>query len=321
MSSSDRHIITCYFLGSVPEFYKEIQIEVKDYDRSQLRSTIKEQLLSIYPGIEQIELFLTGRIYKILFTTNDKEVKDTDKICISNTDFQLPSEHIKNLSEIYIQITNIYGEENFTSIQKVKCNFTTPEGKPSFVNMLLPNVPLPLNIFKEALKNYAQFYGNIIFNDRDPDSVDEDVLKKSSIKFVDSSVSVIEARIKNLQIGKPNNETKNFNLFIGNNLLFSISFEIDKSSSEQNFSHLIKINDAIKDRIHIYKSGGKLNLIGIPIDSSANNYFQQQILSNRSSYANVLCLIGPSGCGKTSTLFEIARNNHLVYIEINALLR
>ena len=156
--------ISCFFVNHFESFEFRTADDIKKFDTGikisvnidyspgntviveNLASAILMELNKKYPGIEAIDLYISDIIYKFVFSTNAPGT--INLINGINQDLIIDENNFKLLSKVFIVITKIYGLRNFKTISEVTCNYNNLEGIPSFVNMLLPNVPLPLNIFR-----------------------------------------------------------------------------------------------------------------------------------------------------------------------------
>ena len=168
------------------ELWLDVSISGSDdgFNTDNLSSAVFVELNKSYPGIKAFDLYLLMDSYNKVFNTNS-----TSLVSKINNPFQkkiILKENFNFLSSIIIVFTNIYGEEDFTSIHKVKCEFKTSQGKSSFVYMLLPDVSLAVDTFKEALNDYITLSSKI------KDDFEISIKNKNGEQIDNVSISILK---------------------------------------------------------------------------------------------------------------------------------
>ena len=118
--------------------------EVKPCSCFDLRSSVLEKLNEIYPGINMIHLFLSKEDYAFCFGSS---YPSEEYLSFTNKTIRFNEETLEKLFSciIYIKIANLYDIKNISKIEEIECTFKTLDNKSSFVNLLLPDVSLPVD--------------------------------------------------------------------------------------------------------------------------------------------------------------------------------
>ena len=312
ITNSKNYSITCALLDGSPNnnmLLKYPSLNVGDFSSTTiLLRKILIKLKADYPGVNTIKLYLKKDPYHAVFGTERTE-EFVNLLLDTNI-----SEEQKNLLlryTIYIKITNLYDieDEYFTSIKKFRCTFKTLDNKSSFVNLLLPDVSLPVDRFKQILMDYMKHMKlSIKIDDRFKLRIED-----KNGKTVDNITGTILKDI-NITLVDPLNSFED------------LSNSIPAFKKEQNDEEQLKnlLHDFYKPGIsfHTYLHGNKRLLIGFPSeDILKNNYSKLSYMiglkNDYSSHSHIFGLIGPSGCGKTSTLYELGKQFPLVYVNVN----
>ena len=284
-------------------------IEAKTYYPPGIERAILAELKKTYPGVESINIYVSKRKLQLLSNNND----NLDDFIEFPENLLLTKEISEQLEPLYFKITRIYGLRKFTTISEVECNYENFDGTLSSENILLPDVAIPLNKFKEVFKNYVKLNNEI---------EDEFEINVKNEKNDEKPVNTIsEENLKEIIITL----THRFKTF--DELINSIPAYNHKCNDEAQLKELLHdfYNPEISFHTYIYQK--KRLLIGFP--SHAKN-LQKSFLTisdllNTSSkspkgneqYSHIFGLIGPSGCGKTTTLYELGKKYPLIYVNAN----
>ena len=172
IGSSALTTLSCCFVNQIKQKIVPTNIEVKisianqEYNNTTFSLAISDALTNHYPGITSFELYVLNKFFQQAFNSDDVTLIDNYAwISKKDTYFTISKEILNKFSTVFIKITNIYDEENFTTIQKVQCNFVSPEGNYFSLNILLPN-SLSFNIFENAINSYLLNNNKITQNER-----------------------------------------------------------------------------------------------------------------------------------------------------------
>ena len=118
-----------------------------------LSNEIIKELNKKYPGVNMISLYFSNFLYKKAFGTDlsEKYIEINDELDLTDNQIVLLQKY-----PIYFKITNLYGIKKFSKIEEIECTFKTLDNKSSFVNLLLPDVSLPVDRFKQILMDYMK---------------------------------------------------------------------------------------------------------------------------------------------------------------------
>ena len=283
----------------------EDQIELKDYNYIEFRKALLTVIQKTFPEITSIELLFSEKAR--LKDVNVEELTINNKHFISIDDSTYFSQEalkdickysiliiIKSIARLPVDYKKVTSKNIvfYNQTGKKIPFFTQNNDENKVISYILDSPILKQKLkfspdcqisFKYISKSETELttldfnnlsYINVVNQMITVNTITYDIEFGHFEKFPTSSVSVLESKFDNLQNVKIVNY--DFNLY---SLHFSIMIEQnDSSSKDQNFCQLIKIKDAIKNKIHIYKSVEKLNVIGIPSDSKVEDYFKKNII-------------------------------------------
>ena len=179
-----------------------------------------------YPGVEMINLYLPKSKYCKI-----KQIDSAQSyIRIDNQDIELSLNQLDELcnATFYFEITSIYGEEDFNTIKKVKCNFITPYGLRDSKWILMPDTPVQITAFQEA---WSTFFKN-----------------KIQVQFINLSDSLINNTIEEINSNNLHDLKVSFNYIYDNVYLNSLlvklisdDYEVLKKAFFDYLSHKIEL--------------------------------------------------------------------------------
>ena len=194
MSTSSTHIVTCFlFQNDAPDTNIQLEIPVMDKlcDNNSLKTHIRAQLCNIYPGIDMIDLLVPKDDFENILKFNNKEVPSKLPDIVSlNIGFKLKisKDIVEQLSTIYFKITSFFGLTNFSEIENVGCNYATPKDSSGYKYILIPDIPIPVNAFKEALITFFSLFESVSIDFEKSVNNNNEYMKNKKVDYINKEI-------------------------------------------------------------------------------------------------------------------------------------
>ena len=165
----------------------------QEYSTSSIKRDALSAIQKIYPGVEMIDLYLSKEDFDKLGIKTDSS---QSYLCIHKPAFRLSHEQLDALCKatFYFNITSIYGEEDFNTIKRVKCNYTTPAGDEDTIALLLPKSSessessIKKIKFKDAFSHYFNADVELNFFDKKSKELNTSIKDITEQTFKDNTV-------------------------------------------------------------------------------------------------------------------------------------